>query len=83
VQNFEELPREEALIRLYQLKNQLDMCDVIALEELKTLGPGFCDDCHAASAELRSYGRTAGCERCILGRMSVKRYSEAHELGLG
>lgn len=76
----EELSRDEALVRLYQLKNQLDMEDVVLLEGLASAAAGYCDDCHAA-ASLRHYGRVVACERCILSRMAVKRVHDARELG--
>lgn len=79
-ERYEELPREEALVRLYQLKAQLDLEDVIALDNLELVGAGFCDDCHAA-ATLRKYGSVALCERDALSRMAVVRVRLARELG--
>lgn len=80
VETLDELPREEALVRLYQLKHQLDMEDVILLDGLTPMGVSFCDDCHAHT-NLRAYGRVNACERCILGRMAVKRLHDAQETG--
>ena len=74
-----ELPREEALVRLYQLQNQLDLEDVVTWSEMPPAGPGFCEDCQNAG-ELSHYHAVCICEKCGLSRLRVKRMHETREL---
>lgn len=76
-----ELPREEALTRLYQLARQLTLDEVLELEGLPLLPVDFCDDCHA-HCELRRYGSVATCDRCTLSRMKVRAIAAARAEGL-
>ena len=80
VEALAELPREEALARLYQLQHQLSIEQVLLLDSLTLLPEGFCDDCHAHGAR-RRYGRVDLCDRCTLARLAVAAVASSREAG--
>jgi hypothetical protein len=64
--------REEQLVRLFQLRDQLDIDDMIALTLLEPADPGTCADCQADTSR-SVYGRMAVCDRCALQRIKIVR----------
>lgn len=77
--DYAQLPREEALVRLYQLQAQLDLEDAVIAAELPPAGPGHCEDCKRARSLLH-YGSVIICESCTLSRLAVRRATEARNL---
>jgi hypothetical protein len=67
-----EYSREEQLVRLYQLRDQLDVDDMIALAQCEPAEDGACADCKREAKRV-VYGRVAVCEGCALQRIRVYR----------
>jgi hypothetical protein len=69
---YQELPREEALVRLYQLRDQLDFVFACELQDSATGFDGRCQDCAAHAALYQLKGVTV-CWECAVGRETVRR----------
>lgn len=61
--SFKELPRGEALARLYDLRNQLDLYDAERLAACAPVGTQACEDCGITRDCVR-YGSRDLCEAC-------------------
>lgn len=75
----EELPREEVLVRLYELKAQMELYDVERWLNCADVAPGKCADC-ASHRPLKRYGEVEVCEACGLSRIRVASLVEAGRL---
>lgn len=71
-----ELPREEALARLYELRNQLDVFDALRLASCQPIADGRCSDCARHGPRLR-YISVRVCERCAMQRIRVASFLDA------
>lgn len=63
-----ELPREEQLVRLYELQHQLELYDAERFNALVIIGEGMCFDC-GRTRQRRRYGSVALCAPCCMLRI--------------
>lgn len=71
-----ELPREEVLVRLYELQHQLELYDVERWLNAEERGNGQCEDC-AHHRPVRRLNNVIVCEYCGLSRIRVASQLEA------
>jgi hypothetical protein len=62
---------DENLARLYALRDQLDIEEVIYLSTLEEVDAGDCDDCGAYTSRV-SYFSVVVCEPCALARHRLR-----------
>lgn len=77
--DYDELPREEVLVRLYELQAQLEVFNTLRWLDAEERGVRGCQDC-GRQRPVRRLDRVVVCESCGLTRIRVAALTEASSL---